>query len=1566
MRRVGAYLLLALGGCLTAYLQSFAAPIDEKHQQEVQAALRSAPLAFERNAGATDANARYVVHGFSIGAGFSSNTASFLLPVGHRTTRLEMSFGGRSAQIVGEQELPGKTNYFRSNDPAQWRTGLANFARIRYQRLWPGIDLVFYGNGEHLEHDFVVAPGAAPELITFNIDGAKRIELRPNGDLIFQVDGGEINFKKPVAYQQIDSSRRKVNAAFKLKGNRVSFELGRYDHRRTLTIDPVLVFSTDLAGSTFEHIAGMAVDAQGNIYVAGDTFSPDFPTTPGSVQPVCAVCSAITSDAFVTKLNPTGSALVYSTFLGGTAEDFPQSIVVDGSGNAIVAGVTESADFPAVNPIGTFSSAAGFHLFISSLSSTGATLNYSGVVGPLVPPFSFTTVAPAISLAAPLALDSSGNTYVATQTLFSSFPTTPSAIASVPPNPIDAVLVALKVSAAGSLVYSTAIPGRATPAIGSSAFPGPNTFFQNAIAVDSTGSAYVAGQANDGLPTTLGVIGPAFVSDSGFAVFFPQEGFLLKLNPAGSALAYATYIPATSRVNTMRVDAGGNAYLGGGTSSPSLAISPNAFRTDTGCAGCQVGYLLKVNPQATATLGGTYLHGAQALNNTSAQVEHIALDANGNVFVTGIASGTMPTVNPLAQTFNDGRFIIQMSSDFSTLLFSSFGPDALIEIAPSGKIVLASDNGFPTTPGAFQTTPPPGRDGTFSLPNIAAIDLTVPAPAVCLNTGSLSFGFGVIAPGTTSAPQSATVTNCGNADLHISSVASDSPNYSVTTSCVLSPAAIAPGSSCTVSATYSPVNYQNGAILITDDALLSPHFVSLSGAPKAPFTVISPSSLSFPETPLTTSTPLGMQIADGGFTDLTVSSMSTTGDFSVSQRCLGTLPPPSPGPVFPPNILHPCFFTVSFVPTNTGTRTGTLIVNDNSLDSPHIIQLSGLAIAAWPTPILANSSSVNVAGMAGNVANSPGSAQTLTMTGGGFSRLTTATLDGLIFDNNNRLMKIVSPQQIDLTLADNDFGDVGEAQVQAITPTPGGGTSNAVATITSPIKFYDFTARQVEFVVSGSMVVGPKSGLIYDAVGNTFLEAPNIPVPSVAVIDPVQERLISGLVNFPNRATVLAISDDEQFLYASIPGSNAVAQISLPSGTINFMASLGKDPALGNYSATSIRVMPGHPHTWVAALQPVSATKPIALKVFDDAVRRTNTVEQGNATSIFPGKLLFVGNDITTVYSIDSTSLYRFTIDANGVTLRDKTAGLGAEDFDTDGTLLYLSTGAIIDPGTLLNKGNFNLATGLPVHAVAVDGTTGRAIFAGDATSTPGNGSLVQGFDTGTLAAKGSFTMPKLSGVNSLLRWGTNGLAFGIVGGPVTITRSSVTGNSGLLAPFHIGALDGEAPIGTAQVSAGSPAVFNLGILGVNGFNGPVTLSCSNLPQSASCSFSQNPVTFGGGPFRGAFVIVTISTHQTTTASAAPAHSYMRSGTGFILLTAVLSLPFALAAAGRRGKLLALCLLIAIIGCGGGQAGGPTPTPVISPTPAVGSNRPAGIYTVILTGTSASGTRHAVLQMIVL
>ncbi|HET9280983.1 MAG TPA: SBBP repeat-containing protein [Candidatus Angelobacter sp.] len=1572
MSSIQRYILAALFFIVSCPFILAAQPPETAARLQARHTLSSVPLAFEPNVGQSEAKTRFIVHRSDLSAGFAADAVTLLLPQkGAAAARLDVDFG-RSAQIVPEHELPGKTNYFRGNNTAAWHTGIANFAQIRYSQLWPGTDVVFYGNGEHLEHDFILAPGADPKRICFELKGAQSLETTRNGDLLVHLGGSLITFKKPIAYQETTSGRKQVAANFKLNGTRVSFNLGRYDHRRTLTIDPVLVFSTLLAGSVFDQVTAMTIDAAGNIYVTGDTGSADFPTTPSSVQPACDACNGNAEDAFVTKLNPTGTAMVYSTFIGGSAFDTAHSIVVDSNGNATIAGNTFSSDFPAVNPIGTFTNSNTWHMFVTSLSATGSVLNYSGIVGPLNVLDSFPAPSIPSSVHVPLAVDSTGNVYAAVETIFSGFPTTTGTIAPVPPNPEAAVLVAMKIGTTGSLVYSTAIPGRATPAPpGNFGAPGPNTFFQFEIAVDSTGNSYIAGQANDGLPTTLGVIGPAFASDSGNFVFFPQEGFLLKLNPTGSALVYATYVPGTTRVTKMRLDASNNIFLGGVTNSGALPVSATGFQKDPGCPGCEAVYVLKVNNSGTSVLAGTYLRGAPRNISDQSTLADITLDPSGNVFITGGDPEALnfPMKNPLEQL--RGGFIVELSSDLSTLLFSSGGPDAFIQAPSAGKLILASNNGgYPPTPSAFQTTVPPSRGSVFNITNIAAIDLTVGSPVLCRSVFGLSFP--LTNPGSTSASQSATVSNCGSADLRISSVTSDSPNFAVTTTCPLSPAAVIPGSSCTVSATYSPVNFQSGNIVIQDDALRSPHDIGLSGSANSPFAFFSPSSLTFLETPVTTTESLSLSIGNTGPLNLTITGLSTTGDYSVSQNCVGQIiPPPKPSPFGP--ILNFCTVSVNFSPTNTGTRLGTVIVNDTALDTPQTVHLTGLGLAAWPTPVISNGASVDVAGAGANVASSTGSPETLSVIGGGFSRVTTVTLDGILFDNNVRQMTIVNPQQINLNLFDTDFSDSGEVPVIATAPTPGGGTSSTVATITSPIKFYFSIDRTIRTMPSGTIAVGPKSGLIYDSFfnpnGTVSFIAPNINVPSVGVLDPDKEILQSGLIEFPDQSTAIAISDDETFLYAALPSTNTVAQVALPGGAINFRAALGKDPALGNYNADFIAVMPGHPHTWVASLQPTGDTRPIAIKVFDDGVARTNTVEQGNASAIFPGKLLFVGGDTSTVYSIDSTSLYRFTIDANGITLKDKTTGLGAEDFATDGSLIYLSTGAIIDPTTLAVKGTFPLAPGLPMHAVTVDATTHRAIFAGDASVPQALVSLVQAFDTVTLAAKGSFT-PHQTFITSMFRWGTNGLVFG--GSELAVTRSSLTGTSGAVAPFHIGANFGQAPIPTAQILSGSNAVFNLGIISTNGFNGPVTLSCSNLPQFASCSFSNNPVipsTNNSSP-NGTFT-VTISTHQAATASVAMPRSYMRSGSGFILLAGVLSLPFALAMATRkyRGRFLALCLLIAMVGCGGGggSTGGPTPTPPITPTPTPsGQNTPIGTYDIILTGTSSQGKRQVVLQVIVL
>ena len=261
------------------------------------------------------------------------------------------------ATVTGLDELPGKSNYFIGNDPAKWRTNVPTYAKVKYQNVYRGIDLVYYGNPQQLEYDFVVAPGADPKAISLDVaairsaaDGGRRApgvdqkrRIDANGDLVIQAGEDEVRLHKPVVYQAAvnqgadSSARHFVDGRYVLKGdNRVSFEVASYDPGKTLVIDPVLVYSTYLGGSSDDEGTGIAVDSSGNAYVTGVTQSTDFPTA----HPLQAVYGGgmVYGDAFVAKLNPAGSALVYSTYLGGSGVDEGTGIAVDSAGNAYVTG----------------------------------------------------------------------------------------------------------------------------------------------------------------------------------------------------------------------------------------------------------------------------------------------------------------------------------------------------------------------------------------------------------------------------------------------------------------------------------------------------------------------------------------------------------------------------------------------------------------------------------------------------------------------------------------------------------------------------------------------------------------------------------------------------------------------------------------------------------------------------------------------------------------------------------------------------------------------------------------------------------------------------------------------------------------------------------------------------------------------------------------------------------------------------------------------------------------------------------------------------------------------------
>jgi hypothetical protein len=302
--------------------------------------------------------------------------------------RMKLRNADPAARVSGVDELTGTSNYFIGNDPAKWHTKVPNYAKVKYKGIYPGIDLVYYGNQRQLEYDFIVAPGADPRRIAFDVEGAKRIRKDAQGDLVLKMEtgDGELRWHRPVVYQEKNGARQLVTAHYAITDtNRVTFELAKYDAGRPLYIDP-LIYSTYLGSdvnecvcNTFANPVGIAVDNAGNAYVTGQTFAANFPVTPGAFQTTSGG-----ANAFVTKINPTGTALVYSTYLGGSGFDAGYAITVDSSGDAYVTGRASSTNFP-VTP-GAFQTTCAdpvycWNAFVTEINSSGSALVSSTYLG---------------------------------------------------------------------------------------------------------------------------------------------------------------------------------------------------------------------------------------------------------------------------------------------------------------------------------------------------------------------------------------------------------------------------------------------------------------------------------------------------------------------------------------------------------------------------------------------------------------------------------------------------------------------------------------------------------------------------------------------------------------------------------------------------------------------------------------------------------------------------------------------------------------------------------------------------------------------------------------------------------------------------------------------------------------------------------------------------------------------------------------------------------------------------------------------------------------------------------
>jgi len=703
------------------------------------------PLAFEANQGQWDERALYRAHtpGYEVflaPAMFAmvlrapatepaaplptaSSPSTLTLPT-HQVYALFQHFEGAdpTAHVTAEAPTGFLTNYF-VGDPTKWATDVPHFRRVTYHDLYPGIDLVAYGAPDgNLEYDFVVHPGADPSAIRIRFEGALDVRLGPDASLAVVTPLGEIHKPVPTTFQDDGAGGRiPVASAYRLDAAVTTFDVGAYDPSKPLVIDPyVAYYSTYLGGSGGDYGEDVEADAAGNAFVVSSTTSTNFPTTAGAYD----TASDGGYDVAVTKMNPSGGSLGFSTYIGGWTHDRGSGIALDGSGNIYITGSTESSDFP--NLSGPDNSwVYDEDAFVAKLNPTGNSLLYSTRLGGTSGP----------NVGTDVRVDGSGNAYAVGYTNGGTLPTTTGAYRTTSAGGYDAFVT--KISPTGSLSYSTYLGGSdSDEAFG--------------VALDSSNNAYVTGYTYSAdFPVTAGVY-------QNYQTSTWADVFVTKVNPTGTDLSYSTYLGGSNSDFGMAIalDGSNNAYVTGYTAPGGFPVTAGAYRTVPGYA--SYGYdpfITKLNPSASALVYSTYLTSDGSQDDAAYAID---VDASGNAYVAGY--GWLMPVTSNAFDWGGGfcYYEWECKDSFFTLL-NAAGTDLVysthmaadyvdsargIDVA-NGRIFVAGyaqNVGYPTIPGSYQTSPPASANGVLTA---FLDDLTPPsAPTVSSSTHPVQTAYG--------------------------------------------------------------------------------------------------------------------------------------------------------------------------------------------------------------------------------------------------------------------------------------------------------------------------------------------------------------------------------------------------------------------------------------------------------------------------------------------------------------------------------------------------------------------------------------------------------------------------------------------------------------------------------------------------------------------------------------------------------------------------------------------------------------------------------------------------------
>jgi len=992
------------------------------------------PLSFEENVGQTAQEVRYLSHGSGYELFLTPQEAVMALrtpepydlsPL-HRfrtiqaihaaararaMTAIRMRFEGANPtpQISATERLAKRTSYFIGSDPKKWHSDVASYGQVKYSGLYPGVDLVFYGDHGKLEYDFVVAPGADPRAIQLKLQGARNLRINARGDVVLSVPGGELVLQKPVVYQTVKGERHEIAGGYVLaKGRVVTFSVPDYDRSEPLILDPVLNYSTYLGGSLgtstvppgtgIDSALGIAVDAAGNAYVAGTTFSTNFPTTAANADNAGPLASNPNGAVFVTEMNPAGTAEIYSTYLAGSNGELATAIALDSTDKIYVTGQAFSSDFPTttnalkqgLNPGDTALGTSFISKIDPTLSGT-ASLVYSSYIGGTSGDF-----------ANGIAVGAGGNAYVVGITFSSpgagltQFPVTAGAFQSTL-NTVNGNAFLTRIdtaqSGAASLIYSTYLGGAGANEAAQLRF-GDDGF---GVAVDSSSNAYIVGvTSSTDFPTTPNAFRTTVPTNNSKGTAFVAR---IDTTKSGAAsLIYSTYLGGEALDEGFGIGLGPNspnnvplAYVTGLTQSLAFPTIPaGAFQKNNPAtaAGNSSAFVSLIDTGATGSASltySTYLGGT--VNSTGFGIR---ADAQGNAYIGG---GTASPDFPLTAGAFEAKlpagaagvgFLSKLNpggNGAADLVYSTFfggsgsasGIDQVFAVAidasspPNAYITgeTFSTTTFPIFPaGAFQTTLGGTSDAFIAKLTLIPTLVVSPAPGSTL-------AFGTVLIGTTSPAQTVTLTNNTNAAIAFTSaVVNGSPaaantDYAVTNSCSGS-IPFGAANTCTVSVTFKPtvVGAETATLQLTDNDSTSPQNILLTGtgANPAPAVMLAPTSLAFGNQQLnTTSTAQIVTLTNTGTGPLTINTIAASGDFAETSTGATACP------ISPATLAAGanCKISVTFTPTALGARAATLTITDNAAGNPHTVPLTGTgtntpdftitATAPAPSPVKAGS-----------------------------------------------------------------------------------------------------------------------------------------------------------------------------------------------------------------------------------------------------------------------------------------------------------------------------------------------------------------------------------------------------------------------------------------------------------------------------------------------------------------------------------------------------------------------------------------------------------------------------------